>query len=210
LLTTRAFGAAYFSAGTNRRALKFTTKNFLCLDIDHLRDTTRSDYHVRRDVDRAPGGDSRTYKETCVGCHAGMDALDGAFAYFDFNNNQNVYTAGKVQSKMNKNGTVFPDGWVTKDDSWVNLWVDGANTFVGWHGATNGNGASGFGRMISQTDAFSQCMATRVFQRVCLRDFTSDEQAVMQQLAASFAANGNFNMKNLFAAVASLPQCMGE
>lgn len=209
LLTTRAGAAGYFTAGTNRRAVRFTMKNFLCLDIDNLRDTSRADFRVRRDVDRAPGGDSRTYKQTCVGCHAGMDALAGAFAKVNFNNNQTTYTTN-VQGKINQNSTIYPAGYVTTDDSWINLWVSGPNAFVGWKGAASGNGMKSLGEMLSKTDAFSQCMVKRVFKRVCMRDAKDTENDTIVALANTFAQNGSYNMRDLFANVATLPQCMGE
>jgi hypothetical protein len=210
VLTTRAAGLAYFSAGTNRREARFAFKNFLCMDMPQLSDTTRPDFRVRRDVDRAPGGDSRTFKQTCVGCHSGMDALAGAFSHFDFVNNQVAYTPQTVVSKYNKNTAVFPGGYVTTDDSWINLWILGANSALGWNGNASGNGARAFGKMLSQTDEFSRCMASRVFSRICLREPTIDEQKQIQTLASDFSANGRFSMKDLFAAVATLPQCMGE
>ncbi|WP_457825699.1 hypothetical protein, partial [Staphylococcus aureus] len=49
VLTSRAAGLAYFSAGTNRREARFAFKNFLCMDIPQLSDTSRPDFHVRRD-----------------------------------------------------------------------------------------------------------------------------------------------------------------
>jgi len=210
VLTTRAAGLAYFSAGTNRREARFAFKNFLCMDMPQLQDTSRPDFRVRRDVDRMPGGDSRTFKQTCVGCHGGMDALAGAFAHFDFVNNQLMYTPSAVQAKYNKNNTVFPGGFVTIDDSWLNLWIAGANSALGWNGNGSGNGARQFGKMISQTDQFSYCMAKRVFNRVCLRDPVTAEEDQIRRLAGDFAANGRFSMKDLFAAVATLPQCMGD
>lgn len=85
ILTTRAFAKAYYEAGTNRAPVRFTLKNFLCEDIDAFHDTTISDVYVRRDPDRAPGGDSTVFKNHCVGCHAGMDPLTPAFAYLDWN-----------------------------------------------------------------------------------------------------------------------------
>ena len=103
VLTTRAAGAAFFSAGTNRRATRFTFMNFLCRDFEALHDINVPDYHVRRDVERNPGGDSRTYRNKCVGCHAGQDALGGAFAYFDYDGTQVTYTDGVVVPKINKN-----------------------------------------------------------------------------------------------------------
>ncbi len=209
VLTSRAAGAAYFSAGTNRRAVRFALKNFLCMDMPQLQDSSVPDFRVRRDVDRAPGGDSRTYKTNCVGCHAGMDALGGAFARFDFANNRVVYGAG-VNAKMNKNGTIYPEGFVTTDDSWMNLWANGVNASLGWKGSLTGNGANAFGRMLAQTDAFPTCMVRRVFQRVCLREPATQEADQLKRIAQDFAANGRFNMKELFASVATLPQCMGE
>lgn len=210
VLTTRAAGLAYFSAGTNRREARFAFKNFLCMDMPQLQDTSRPDFRVRRDVDRMPGGDSRTFKTNCVGCHSGMDALAGAFARFDFTGDQVVYTPTTVQGKMNKNGTMFPGGYVTTDDSWINLWIAGVNSNLGWKGNTSGKGAREFGKMLSQSDQFSRCMVARVFQRVCLRDPASSEAPMIQKLADEFSASGRYNMKDLFAAVATLPQCMGE
>lgn len=210
VLTTRASGAAYYSAGTNRRVARFAFMNFLCMDMPQLQDTSRPDFRVRRDVDRMPGGDSRTYKQTCVGCHAGMDALAGAFARFEYSNNQLMYTPASIQGKMNKNNTTFPGGYVTTDDSWLNLWIAGVNTSLGARGASGGNGVRQFGRMLSQMDQFSRCMVSRVFSRVCLREPVAAEQAQIQRLADDFAANGRYNMKDLFATVATLPQCLGE
>jgi hypothetical protein len=49
LLTTRAAGLAYFSAGTNRRELRFAFTNFLCMDI------AQTERHHSRRFPRAPG-----------------------------------------------------------------------------------------------------------------------------------------------------------
>lgn len=209
VLTTREGGFGYYTAGTNRRALRFTMKNFLCLDIDSLRDTAVPDFRVRRDVDRAPGGDSRTYKQTCVGCHAGMDGLAGAFARVNFSGNKVNFSTG-VQNKYNQNSTIYPAGYVTTDNSWINLWATGQNSFVGWKGASSGMGIRSLGEMLSKTDAFSQCMVKRVFKRVCMRDAKDTENDTIIALANAFAQNGNYNMRDLFANVATLPQCMGD
>jgi hypothetical protein len=210
LITTRASGEAFFSAGTNRRMLRFTFRNFLCLDMEQLQDTSRADFRVRRDVDRAPGGDSRTYKQTCVGCHAGMDGLAGAFAYFNFSNNQVTHTPGSVQGKYNQNNSIFPAGYVTTDNSWLNLWIAGPGSIVGWNGDASGTGARSLGEMLSKTNAFSQCMVKRVFRRTCLRDPSSSEADLVVRLANDFSAAGRYNMKDLFASVATLPQCLGD
>lgn len=82
--TTRAWASEYYDAGTNRAAIRFTLKRFLCEDIEAFHDTTREDLFVGRDVTRAPAGDAAMYVNKCKGCHAGMDGLRRAFAYLDW------------------------------------------------------------------------------------------------------------------------------
>lgn len=85
VLTTRAFAGTYYLAGTNRAAVRFSLKNYLCEDIEGWHDTTIPDNEVRRDPDRTPGDDPSVYRTKCAGCHAGMDPLSRAFAYLDWN-----------------------------------------------------------------------------------------------------------------------------
>lgn len=208
VLTTRAAGAAFFSAGTNRRATRFTFMNFLCRDFEALHDINIPDYHVRRDVERDPGKDSRTYRNKCVGCHAGQDALGGAFAYFDFVNGELVYTEGVVAPKINKTNA-YPEGWVTKDNSWVNTWAEGQNANLGWPSKTSGNGVRELGVMLSRSRAFSECMSSKVYELVCLRTPTSEsDKKEMRRLADVFQQDENYNMKNLIAETASV--CVEE
>lgn len=202
VLTTRASGAAFYSAGTNRRMTRFTFINFMCRDFEALHDINIPDYHVRRDVERNPGGDSRTYKNKCVGCHAGQDALGGAFAYFDFINGQLVYNEGTVAPKINKNIS-FADGWLTKDDSWVNTWAEGQNANLGWTENISGHGVQELGIMISRSRAFAECMSTRVYELVCLKTpSTASDLKAMRMLADIFQKDSNFSMKNLIAETA--------
>lgn len=205
VLTTRGFGSAYLSAGTNRRAIRFTMMNFLCNDMEQLSDTTRPDFHIRRDVSRAPGGEASVFRNKCAGCHSGMDTLAGAFAFFDFRTDRVVHEPGVVQFKMNQNGGEFPDGWVTTDDSWFNNWTEGPNTRLGWPATpTGGNGVRSFGQMVANTQQFSTCMATKVFSNVCMRNGSDDaDQSVIKKLATDFAADGKFSMKRLFAETAA-------
>lgn len=203
VLTTRASGLAFFSAGTNRRATRFTFMNFLCRDFEALHDINIPDYHVRRDIERNPGGDSRTYRNKCVGCHAGQDALGGAFAYFDFVNGELVYTDGVVAPKINKNVS-FADGWVTKDNSWINTWAEGQNANLGWPSKTSGNGVRELGIMLSRSRAFSECISTKAFELVCLRTpATETDKKQMRMLADIFQKDENYNMKNLIAETAA-------
>ncbi len=197
ILSTRAYGAAYVIAGTNRAPVAFAMKNFLCKEMEELNDTTIPDYRVRRDIDRSPGGTSSTYKNRCVGCHAGMDGLAGAYAYYDFVNDKLIYKPGVVSSKMNHN-VVFNEGFVTQSDQWTNLWVEGQNAKLGWSSSTVGEGVRSFGMMLSETEAFHSCMAKQVYEKVCFRKVKSTwDQTRVAQLTQAYK-NDNFNMKNLF------------
>lgn len=208
VITTRASGEAFFSAGTNRRMTRFLFINYLCKDFEALHDITVPDIYVRRDVERDPGGDSRTYKNKCVGCHAGQDALGGAWAYYDFTGNRVIYQAGNVRNKINSNN-YFPEGHVVTDDSWVNLWTMGQNSSLGWGPLTAGNGARSFGQMLTQAKAFGQCMAQRSFEMACTRSpMTQEEKDLITTLGQEFMTVDNYNMKSLIAKVAV--NCMGE
>lgn len=208
VLTTRAAGEAFLSAGTNRRMNRFAFMNFLCRDYEALHDITRPDIWVRRDVDRAPGGDSRTFKNKCVGCHAGQDAIAGAWAYFDFVDGQIVYTPGTVAEKVNQLN-LYSDGHVVTSDYFTNMWATGQNAVLGWKGAQEGYGVKALGRMLSSTRAFSDCMATKVYKLVCLKE--PQQQAhidAIKTFADQFEANSTYNMKSLIAKTSAL--CLGE
>lgn len=208
VITTRAAASAFFSAGTNRRMTRFTFMNYLCRDFEAVHDINVPDYHVRRDVERNPGGDSRTYRNQCVGCHAGQDGLGGAWAYFDFVDNEIKYTDGKVVDKINKNN-LYADGYVTTNDEWVNIWANGQNSNLGWPDKQTGKGARELGMVVARSRAFAECMSTKVFELVCIRKPKIDsEKKEIKRLADIFQANDNFNMKNLVAETSIL--CLGE
>jgi len=84
VMTSRAAAKAFFYLGTNRAMFRFTLMNQLCTDLEPLQDITRPTDRIRQDVSRSPGGDSRIFNNRCVGCHAGMDPLAQAFAYYDY------------------------------------------------------------------------------------------------------------------------------
>ena len=211
IVTTRAAGEAYFSGGTNRRMWRFTGINFLCRDMEQLNDITRPADWIRQDVTRSPGGDSRIFHNTCVGCHSGMDALAGAYAYYQWDDTamRTTFTRGVVQPKFLINATNFPGGHVTVDDSWVNLWRVGPNSSLGWRGAGGaGNGAKSLGVEIGSSRAFSECQVTKVFARVCMHPpNTAADYTEVQRIADVFEAN-NYSLKRVFAETAVY--CMGN
>jgi hypothetical protein len=200
VMTTRTAGENYYQAGTNRRMNRYMFINFLCKDYEELHDITIPDNHVGRDVERNPGGDSRTYLTKCVGCHAGQDALRGAHAYYDYDTSTGAikYTAGTVATKINR-VVSFADGKRTVDDSWVNTWAQGKNAALGWRTVTQGNGAKSLGRMLARSRAFSVCMAKKVFKQVCIKEAKSvADKATIESLATSFEAGQAYDMKKLF------------
>ncbi|MFI5315292.1 MAG: hypothetical protein ACHQ6T_06310 [Myxococcota bacterium] len=212
IITTRAAAQAYFSAGTNRRMWRFTGINFLCRDMEQLNDITRPADWIRQDVSRSPGGDSRIFHNTCVGCHSGMDGLAGAFAYYNWDATamRMVYTANQVQPKFLINSTNFPGGHITTSDAWVNFWRVGPNSSLGWRspGMGGGNGAQSLGVEIGSSRAFSECQVTKVFTRVCQHaPQSAAELAEVSTIADHFEAM-NYSMKRVFAETAAY--CMGN
>jgi hypothetical protein len=212
IMTTRAAAEAFFVAGTNRAMFRFTLLNHLCNDLEQVKDITRSPDRIRQDVSRSPGGDSRIFLNSCVGCHNGMDPLAQAFAYYNFDETtQRIeYTPGVVQPKYLINSDTFKFGFVTPDDSWDNYWRSGQNALLGWDSNLpgTGSGAKSLGEELASSEAFARCQVKKVFRAVCLREpgDTSDRNQV-DAITADFKAD-NYNMKTAFAEAAVY--CMGD
>jgi hypothetical protein len=210
IMTTRGFASAFLVAGTNRAAVRFAALNSLCMDMEDFRDVTAWPDRIRQDVSRSPGGDSNLFLNDCLACHAGLDGLGGAFAYYDFDETAGrlTYTPNNVHPKFVKAASTFPFGFVTTGDSWINYWRTGPNAFVGWQGAGSGAGAKSLGMELASTRQFSECQVRNVFAKVCYRapNGAADLQAV-ETIANSFEAN-NRSFKRVFAETAVY--CMGN
>ncbi|HUO67999.1 MAG TPA: hypothetical protein VMV37_10705, partial [Gammaproteobacteria bacterium] len=210
IMTTRGFAQAFLVAGTNRAAVRFAALNMLCMDMEDFRDVSAWPDRIRQDVSRLPGGDSNLFLNDCIGCHAGLDGLAGAFAYYDYDATANKlnYTLNTVQPKFLKAPGTFPFGYQTTGDSWINYWRVGPNAFVGWQGPGSGNGAKSLGTELAKTRMFSECQVKKVFGKICYRtpNGAADLQAV-QTIANSFEAN-NHSLKRVFAETAVY--CMGQ
>lgn len=212
IMTSRGFSEAFLVAGTNRAAVRFTTLNLLCMDMEDFRDLTAHPDRIRQDVSRSPGGDSNIFLNDCLTCHAGMDGLAGAFAYYDFDENteQLVYTGGSVRAKFLNDAGNFRFGYATGDDSWINYWRTGPNAFVGWNGPGSGagTGVKSLGMELAQTRQFAECQVRKAFEKVCYRtpNGQADTQAV-ENIATIFETN-NRSMKRVFAETAL--HCMGN
>lgn len=210
VMTTRAAAQAFFIAGTNRAMFRFTLMNHLCTDLEPLNDIARPADRIRQDVSRSPGGDSRIFLNSCVGCHAGMDPMAQAFAYYNFDDNLGklVYTENSVQQKYLINADNFKFGFVTPNDEWDNFWRVGQNAYLGWaNQAPNGSGqgAKSLGQELAQSDAFAQCQTIKAFRTVCLREPT---QTQVNNLVTAFTVDTNYDMKRVFAESAIM--CMGD
>jgi hypothetical protein len=207
VVTTRAAAEAFFSAGTNRRMWRFTAMNFLCRDMEALKDTSRPSDRIRQDVNRSPGGDSEIYHTQCAGCHSGMDALAGAYAYFEWDAEQArmIRTPGQVQGKYAINTGVFPGGHITTDDSWINLWRSGQNAALGWHVAEPGRGLGpkGLGAEVAHSRAFAECQVQKVFSHVCFRPpRDAADAAAVTAIATEFERDRRYDLRQVFAEVA--------
>ena len=212
VMTTRAGAEAFFIAGTNRAMFRFTLKNHLCYDLEQLKDITRSPDRIRQDVSRSPGGDSRIFMNSCVGCHSGMDPMVQAFAYYNYNENTGSieYTSGNVQPKYTINADTFKYGFVTPDDSWDNYWRAGQNALLGWDPALpgSGSGAKSLGIELANSEAFASCQVKKVFRTVCLREpGNSADRTEVSNITADFKTS-NYNMKTVFAETAVY--CKGD
>lgn len=213
IVTTRQSAKAFFSAGTNRAMIRFVFMNYLCRDMEAVHDISRPLTMVRQDISR-----NYPFTQDCAGCHAGMDGLAGAYAYYEWdeNSNQLQYTAGQVQPKFHINDNVFKKGYRTQDDRWINFWRVGQNSALGWrppasgsqlhaeYGYAFGNGAKSMGQEISGTMAFSSCAVKQVYERVCLKtgnQISSADQTIIEQVSTLFEAS-NYNYRDMFAEVA--------
>lgn len=212
VMTTRAGAEAFFKAGTNRAMFRFTLMNHLCNDLEQVKDTSRSPDRIRQDVSRSPGGDSRIFMNSCVGCHSGMDPMAQAFAYYNFDETSGSieFTPGTVQPKYTINADTFKYGFVTPDDRWDNYWRNGQNALLGWDTGLpgGGNGARSLGVELAASDAFASCQVKKVFRTVCLREpGNSADRNEVAAITADFRAD-NYNMKTVFAEAAVY--CMGD
>jgi hypothetical protein len=180
--------------------------------MEAVHDTSRPADHIRQDVSRSPGGDSRVFLNNCIGCHSGMDPMAQAFANYTYNETtaRMEYTAGVVQPKYLINSDNFKPGYVTTSDGWSNYWRKGPNQWLGWDSALpgTGSGAKSMGMELAHSDAFADCQVQKVFKAMCLRDPTNTpDRAKVLQIKASFKSGG-YKLKQVFADSAAY--CMGD
>ena len=229
VMTSRAAAKSYFKDGTNRAMFRFTLINHMCTDLEGLKDTSRSPDRIRQDVSRSPGGDSRIFNNSCVGCHSGMDPLVQAFAYYNYEYNvandpegeqgslqynqvgeTDADTGSRTQGKYQINSNNFPYGFITNNDNWSNYWRQGLNKNLGWDESLpdNGNGAKSMGQELANSRQFASCQVTKVFKNICLRSPQDvADRTQITSMTNTFTGTG-YNIKQVFAD--SADYCKGE
>ena len=191
VLTSLQYGQSIFLGGTNRRPIKKLVEDFLCVaDIEQLMNFSIPDKWVGRDIPRSPGDDPLVYLNRCVGCHAGMDALRGAFAGYDFSNNQFQW-ANTVSGKMNHNADVFPPGRWVDDDSWEHLgWLPIATkqsqkrNLASEESEEKYYGPRPLVEMFMESPQFYRCMVQRAQKALCPK--AQPTEITLSQLAYDF------------------------
>ncbi len=220
LLTTRAWFEAHMFAGTYRRPIEFAFREFMCTPISVWRDQTNPHDRIRQDVSRAPGGSAMLFQTQCATCHSGMDAMSTAYRKFNYverpANRTRIFYLDENE-RYNINSTIYPDGYRSPDDSWINYAVRNRNVAFGWRSGpseqpVSGYGIHQFGQMIADSYGFSTCMTQRVFKEVCRRDPVEAELAqggAVDRLAHDFEGNG-YKLRRLFELAAIEPGCLGS
>ena len=229
VMTTRAAAKSFFKDGTNRAMFRFTLINHMCTDLEGVKDTSRTPDRIRQDISRSPGGDSRIFSNSCIGCHSGMDPLAQAFAYYNYQYdpasdpdgeqgalqyNQtgqvDADTGSQVQGKYHINSNNFPFGFITNNDNWSNYWRNGLNKNLGWDESLpdSGSGAKTMGQELANSQTFAKCQVTKVFENVCLRSPQDEaDRSEISNMTSTFTNTG-YKIKQVFADSANY--CKGE
>ena len=225
VMTTRASARAFFYAGTNRAMLRYTMLNYMCTDMEQIKDVTRPPDYVHQDVTRSPGGDSDVYLNNCVGCHAGMDGLGGAFAYhqwgpaiFDANLDPEpqsmtyittpviynidgvaITSPTRVAHKFRQNPTNFEFGRIATDNSWKNYWRTGINAKLGWSNNTPQATVSGAAAAALGAELANTTAFARCQVIKVYRHVCHNDpsEASLTTITASFTTD-NYNMQTVF------------
>lgn len=236
LLTTNTWAREHLVAGTNRRAVEFTLRSFLCTPIEKAADTKASDSRIGRDIDRFPGLNGNpeqahnNFLTSCKGCHTVMDGFRGAFAHLNYDMGRNILVSGSlipndlgmqngIARKYNLNNE-YASGYVTTDSSWVNNATRDLNQAqFAWKDSSGGRspasvaggtGTQSFGRLVANSDRFALCMAKRAFNEVCQRSQSPLEKVDLpeiKQVADSFVQSG-YKLRQLYISAVQNPRCL--
>ncbi len=206
-LTTRAWSKINFDMGTNRRNVPNSFNVFLCSPIDSWKTRGVPDIYVRRDVTRNNAGDPAVYQNFCRNCHGLMDGMGGAFAKFDFTEGSIQFSKDGVMEKMNQHADVYPDGYVTSDDSWENMLHYNPSIDFGWRTPMKGQGIKQFAEMLANSKAYSSCLVKKVYQEICGTSITEAAPELLEPLRTKFEGD-SYKIKPLISNIASERKCI--
>lgn len=204
IFTTRYWAQMNYNAGTNRHAVTNAFESFLCLPQDKWKRPNLPTTRIRQDIDRFPLGDARTFQTECRTCHSSMDGFAGAFAKIDFRANRVEWDVA-VTPKYFNHADQYPDGFVTKDSSFVNYLYDDPQNIFGWGPMMQGQGIAEFAKMMSDSRVFADCMVKRTIRTIC-RSEVALTNSWVQEVSAQMRTNG-YKLKDLFVNVVTHPKC---
>lgn len=206
LLTTRWWGERYYEGGTNRRSVVGLMNTFMCTPIDSWKTSGLSTRFIRRDVPRDPSGDPRIFQTECRSCHGAMDAMAGAFAHMNFENNTIVQTK-EVQRKYSNLAEVYPEGYETMDNYWKNLLIVRKDLGIEWSKKTQGRGIKELGEMIITSETFVTCLAKRATSFFCHKALSLTDSWI-KELARDFSTRDEYKLKELFINIITHKKCL--
>lgn len=240
ILTSRQWLKEHAFAGTNRRLVEFSLKEFLCTPIEMAADAGGADDVIGPDIDRLPGGDNSTFQTTCRACHTILDSFRPAFAEWSFGNgfpkhvsytddmsddgDEDLVNGMKkddlypgVAFKYNKKAdsdpksAIYPDGRRTKSNEWTNHALTGSNKV---NFQFNDSMTKGTG-----VKSFGQLISTSPkFQR-CMAERAfkqickrdaTNNDSPYIQAAADAFMKSGFKLKALFQNIVIGNACIGE
>lgn len=234
VMTSRAFMELCASAGTNRRCYEETMKKFMCTPIEQISDITVPDHMVGKDVSRNPGGDPAAYQQSCRGCHGNMDSQRAAFAFLEFDAGQIKHGKSflngplfdpttRVAVKMNRQAPNdgFTNAYTVTDNSYVNnMPASGTAQYFEFRddsggrspASVQGAGVTSYGRMIANSQGFSNCLVRKAFATVCRREVDITEAQMVRNITSEFEspAMGDRKLKWLFERVVTDDACTGK
>lgn len=205
--TTRSWAKVNYDGGTNRRALRNAFDLFMCAPIENWKTRGVPDFYVRRDISRSPGGKPSDYQNVCKTCHSIMDGMSGAFSKMDFIQESLFFSPSEVRPKYNQNENIYPEGYVTIDDSFENLMTYNPGLNFGFRTKLKGQGLADFANMLAQSRGFSRCLVQKVFYETCGLSLSQQNSELLESMTDDFENEGR-NLRVLFARSAAHELCV--
>lgn len=227
VFTFRHLAEKHFNGGTNRSPWADASKYVLGLELKDTKSLAAPVDKIHPDVayyNAVEPDPAKRIDNSCIGCHAQMDAVNSAFAYHNFVNNRTTISVNVVDKfprfgTGNNNGfpggTPNPSGFVPTNDAWSNYYLNNAaygfradpSRGLGTAQVSAGNGVAAWAKAVSQTVAFKKQLARFVIDIACNKPDYTLIQAQLNEVADAIEESG-YNMKEGFAAASQLEHCI--